>query len=136
VVLDFGVRYNFYAADITRTIIIGENKKAQKIYSIVKEAQRKAIETIKVGVPLKKVDESARKVIEEEGLGKFFIHSTGHGIGVEVHEEPRVSKKSETKVEEGMVFTIEPGIYFPKWGGIRIEDVVVVRKNGIEVISK
>jgi Xaa-Pro aminopeptidase len=136
VVLDFGVRYNFYAADITRTILIGGNRKAHKIYSIVKEAHRKAIETVKVGIPFKKVDESARKVIEEEGLGEFFIHSTGHGIGLEVHEEPRVSKKNETKIEEGMVFTIEPGIYLPGWGGVRIEDVIVVREDGVEVISR
>lgn len=134
VTFDFGILYEHYASDTTRTIILGENPKAFEIYKIVQQAQEKAINSIKQGVKLKEIDTTARNIITEAGYGEYFGHSLGHGIGIEVHEEPKVSKKSEDIVQPGMVFTIEPGIYLPNWGGVRIEDTIVVTDKGIEVI--
>ena len=135
VTFDFGVLYEHYASDTTRTIILGKNPKAREIYKIVQQAQEKAINSIKQGVQLKEIDAIARNIITEAGYGKYFGHSLGHGIGIEVHEEPKVSKKSEDIVQPGMVFTIEPGIYLPNWGGVRIEDMIVVTEKGIEIIT-
>ena len=145
VVLDFGVMYNHYASDTTRTIILGENPTrpetervgtAHKIYRIVEDAQTSAIREIKPGVPLKELDRIARDIISDAGYGEYFGHSLGHGVGLEIHEAPKVSGKSEDIVTPGMVFTVEPGIYLPRFGGVRIEDMVVVRDKGIEIITK
>ena len=136
VVLDFGVMYNHYASDTTRTIILGENPKANEIYKIAEEAQLAAIRKVKIGVPLKELDRIARDIISDAGYGEYFGHSLGHGVGLEVHEGPSVSGKSEDTVETGMVFTVEPGIYLPNSCGVRIEDMVVVKDKGIEIITK
>ncbi len=136
VVVDFGIMYNYYASDTTRTIILGKNPKALKIYKIVEEAQLAAIQAIKIGIPLKKLDRIARNIISDAGYGEYFGHSLGHGVGLEIHEAPGVSGKSEEIVTSGMVFTVEPGIYLPRFGGVRIEDMIVVKDKGIEIITK
>ena len=143
--LDAGIKYNRYCSDRTRTIYIGDNismgKKQnfpphiQKVYDVVLKAQEKAINSIKVGMKAKELDKIARSVIEEAGYGKYFVHSLGHGVGLDIHEFPFINSKNETILKEGMVFTIEPGIYIPKEFGIRIEDMVAINYNGeVEVL--
>ena len=136
VVIDFGAIYNHYCSDTTRTLILGDNPKAYKIYKIVQSAQKTAIKAIKIGIPLSKLDAVARNIIRKAGYGEYFGHSLGHGVGLNVHEAPRVSKKSKDKVIPGMVFTIEPAIYLPNLGGVRIEDMVLVTDKGIELITR
>jgi len=137
VTLDFGAVYKGYHADFTRTVVIGKaSKKQKKIYEIVKKAQEEAINRIKPGMLCKEADSIAREVIKKEGYGKYFGHSLGHGVGLEIHELPRLSFLSNSKIRENSVVTIEPGVYLPDFGGVRIEDTVVVRKNGIEVLTK
>lgn len=132
VVIDWGAVYNNYCSDITRTLIGSE--KESEIFNIVLEAQNKAIKAIKPSIKASYVDKVARDVIEEYGYGKNFIHSTGHGLGLEVHENPAISKNSEFKLEKGMVITVEPGIYIKDQFGIRIEDDILV-KNRAEVLT-
>ncbi|NPA54520.1 MAG: aminopeptidase P family protein [Aquificae bacterium] len=135
--IDMGMKYKGYCSDFTRTIAINKvDKELIKIYSIVKEAHLTAVETVKAGVKIKEIDLAARKVIEKYGYGDYFIHSTGHGIGIDIHEPPRISKNNEGFLEENTVFTIEPGIYIPGKGGVRLENVVVARKNKGEVLTK
>jgi len=135
VTIDFGVIYKGYASDMTRTVVLGNyNNKQQQIYNIVLEAQLAGLAAIKTGVKASEVDRAARTVIEKHGYGPYFGHSTGHGVGLEVHENPRLSKKDNTILEAGMVVTVEPGIYLPRWGGIRIEDTVVVEENGCRIL--
>lgn len=137
VVVDLGALYKHYNSDITRTIVVGTpNEKQKEIYEIVLEAQKKAVKEARPGMTAKELDSVARKVIEEYGYGDKFIHSLGHGIGLQVHEWPRVSQQDETVLKEGMVITIEPGIYIPKFGGVRIEDTVVITKNGAKRLTK
>ncbi len=137
VTMDFGCFYEGYASDITRTFQTSPVVKPEmiKIYGIVRDAQRKGIDAARAGVAAKKVDKAARDYIERKGYGKFFGHGTGHGLGLRIHELPRVSRISEDVLEEGNVITIEPGIYVPKLGGVRIEDDFVVTKNGVEQLS-
>lgn len=135
VILDFGAIYNHYCSDTTRTLILGDNPKAYKIYKIVQSAQSSAIKAIKPGISLSKLDTVARNIIGKAGYGEYFGHGLGHGVGLNVHEAPRLSKKSKDKVMPGMVFTVEPAIYLPKFGGVRIEDMVVVWKDKIEIIT-
>ncbi|MDI6703816.1 MAG: Xaa-Pro peptidase family protein [bacterium] len=136
VVIDWGVKSNGYTADLTRTIAVGKISSDKKgVYSIVREAQEKALEGLKEGVEAKSVDKRVRDYIKTKGYEKFFVHNTGHGIGREVHEQPIISKRSKTVLKEGMVFTIEPGIYIPRKFGVRIEDVVLLRKDGHEILS-
>ncbi|RMA97774.1 M24 family metallopeptidase [Hydrogenothermus marinus] len=134
--IDMGMIYEGYCSDFTRTLAIGEvDEELKKIYEIVKEAHLAATEVIKAGIPIKEVDLAARKVIEKAGYGEYFIHSTGHGIGVEIHEEPRIYKNNEDILKENTVFTIEPGIYLPNKGGVRLENIVVCRKDKAEVLT-
>ncbi|MBI4813859.1 MAG: aminopeptidase P family protein [Methanobacterium sp.] len=132
VMIDWGALYQNYASDITRTIIHSEEE--EKILSIVLEAQKKAIETIKPGVKASYIDKVARNVIEEYGYGDNFIHSTGHGVGLEVHEKPSLSVRSDEKLRKGMVVTVEPGIYLEGKFGVRIEDMVLI-KNRAKVLT-
>jgi len=143
--LDAGIKYKRYCSDRTRTIYIGDkidmgknqkfNKKIQKVYDIVLKAQEKAIKSIKVGMKAKELDKIARSVIEEAGYGKFFVHSLGHGVGLDIHEWPFINSKNETILKEGMVFTIEPGIYIPGEFGIRIEDMICINYKGeVEIL--
>ena len=129
--MDFGCVYEDYCSDMTRTIVIGEaSEKHKEIYNIVLEAQMKAIATVKAGVKAKEIDAIARDYIKSKGYGENFGHGLGHGLGRYIHEDPRVSPKGDIVLQPGMVITIEPGIYIPSFGGVRIEDVVVVTEEG------
>ncbi len=137
VTLDFGCIYDGYCSDMTRTVVIGKaSSKQREIYDIVLKAQKEALKAIKPGASGIEVDKVARDIIDEEGYGEYFGHGLGHGVGLEVHEEPRLSPKGETILRENMVVTDEPGIYIPDFGGVRIEDLIVVRKGGPEILSK
>ncbi len=136
VLVDLGTSVNGYHADLTRTWLSPTMKGKQKeIYNIVLEAQQAAIERIKPGVDLVSIDRAARQVIAKREYGEKFGHGLGHGLGLNVHELPRISPRSEGKCRKGMVVTIEPGIYLPGWGGMRIEDDVLVTENGCRVLS-
>jgi Xaa-Pro aminopeptidase len=136
VVVDFGVRVQGYHSDETKTLILGKPDAAQRrIYETVRRAQEKAMMAIRPGVSVRRIDAAAREVIARAGYGKFFGHGTGHGVGLAVHEEPLISPKGRGVVEEGMVFTVEPGIYIPGWGGVRLEDMVLVTPHGSEVLT-
>jgi Xaa-Pro aminopeptidase len=134
--LDLGCRYNNYCSDITRTLFLGtpgsRAKKFGDIYNIVLEAANTALEACRAGISCRELDKIARNVIEKAGYGENFGHGLGHGVGLQVHEEPIVSYKRDTMLEENMVITIEPGIYLEGEGGVRIEDMVVVKKNNAE----
>lgn len=135
--VDMGMKYKGYCSDFTRTIHISKpSKKFTEIYDIVKEAYLEAASKVKAGIPIKDIDIAARTVIEKYGYGEYFTHSTGHGIGIDIHEEPRIYKDNESVLEENTVFTIEPGIYIPNFGGVRLENIVVARKNKAEVLTK
>lgn len=137
VTFDFGAVYRGYNSDITRTVVVGRLEPRQReIYEIVLEAQMSAISAIKAGVRAAAVDRAARGVIEKKGYGRYFGHSTGHGLGLNIHENPRLSAKDETILRPGMVVTVEPGIYLPGWGGVRIEDTVVVEDNGCRILTR
>lgn len=136
VVMDFGCVYNGYCSDMTRTIVIGEaSEKHKEIYNVVLKAQLAALEAIKPGVKGKEIDAIARNIIAEAGYGEYFGHGLGHSVGLDIHENPRFSMAEEKVIEEGMVLTVEPGIYVPGFGGVRIEDMVVVTKEGIENLT-
>ncbi|WP_104748049.1 M24 family metallopeptidase [Helicobacter cetorum] len=146
VLLDMGIKYERYCSDRTRTAFFDskdfsfkkeqsfKDKEHQKIYDVVKEAQEKAISNIRAGMTGKEADSLARQVIEKHGYGEYFTHSTGHGIGLDIHELPYISPRSETILEEGMVFSVEPGIYIPNFFGVRIEDLVVIRNSKAELL--
>ena len=136
ILIDMGGTYKHYRSDMTRAFFFGENKELEKIYDIVLEANLKAIEAIQVGVPLKTVDKAARDVITNAGYGSQFIHRTGHGIGLETHETLDVSSANDTLIEEGMCFSIEPGIYIEGLGGIRIEDLVCIVDGKAKVLNQ
>lgn len=137
VVVDMGVLKNGYNSDETRTFCIGRSDALKKkVYRIVKDAQALAIDKIRPGIPASMVDNAARSYIERSGYGKFFGHGTGHGVGLDVHEAPAVGPGSKDILEEGMVITIEPGIYLPGEFGVRIEDMAVVVREGCEIITK
>ncbi|MBN1367708.1 MAG: aminopeptidase P family protein [Dehalococcoidales bacterium] len=137
VMIDIGAKYKNYTSDITRTICVGEpDKTFRKIYDTVLGAQLAAIAIIKEGMTGEAADNIARTVIQESGYGDNFGHSLGHGIGLETHESPRLAMRSADKLSNGMVFSIEPGIYLPEWGGVRIEDTVVMEKGKIRVLTK
>lgn len=133
IVIDWGALYNNYCSDTTRTII--ETEKHEEIFDIVLEAQKSAIATIKPGVEACLIDKAARDVIEEYGYGESYIHSTGHSVGLEIHESPSLSKRDETIIEKDMVITVEPGIYLKDDFGVRIEDMVHVTNKG-RVLNK
>ncbi|WP_430785326.1 M24 family metallopeptidase [Virgibacillus flavescens] len=136
VTLDFGALYNGYCSDTTRTVAVGEiSDELRKIYDTVLTAQLKGVEGIKPGITGVEADALTRDYITEKGYGKYFGHSTGHGIGLEVHEGPGLSFKSDIKLEAGMVVTVEPGIYVANVGGCRIEDDVLVTETGYERLT-
>jgi len=132
VVVDLTLRYKGYVSDATRTFAIGKvSSKAIEAYEIVKESQKLGLEAVKPNVNCKHIDLTCRNFIDEKNYEKYFIHSTGHGIGLEVHELPTISYRSETKLEKNMAITVEPGIYIPKKFGIRIEDSLIVKEHPI-----
>ncbi len=142
---DAGIKYKRYCSDRTRTVEVGKrfdfgtkqkfkSRKIQKAYDTVLKAHDKAISKARSGMRARDIDAIARDVIEKAGYGKYFVHSTGHGVGLDIHELPRISSKSRTKIKDGMVFTIEPGIYIPGEFGIRIEDMVVMESSRARVL--
>jgi len=132
VVVDLTLRYKGYVSDSTRTFAVGQtSQEAKEVYEIVKESQKLGLKTVKPNVNTKEVDLACRKYIEDKKYGKYFIHSTGHGIGLEVHELPNVSYRSGTQLKENMAITVEPGIYIPNKFGIRIEDSLIVKQKPI-----
>jgi Xaa-Pro dipeptidase len=134
--IDFGAKYNEYPADITRTFCAGEpTDQMRAMYDAVYGANKAAREFAKAGVTCHEVDRVARQVIEDAGLGEYFIHRLGHGLGLSVHELPNIVSGNQTVLEPGMVFTIEPGVYLPQIGGVRIEDNVVVTEDGVDVLT-
>lgn len=143
--VDAGLKYQRYCSDRTRCAEIDgdidfskkqsfKNSRHQKVYDTVLKAQEASIKAVHPGVKASDIDKAGRDVIEKAGFGQYFIHSTGHGVGLDIHEEPFISKKSETIIQEDMIFTIEPGIYLPDAFGVRIEDMVRVRSEGVEIL--
>jgi len=136
VVLDFGVILTGYCSDMTRTVHVGRpTAKHCGWYEAVREAQLAAIAAVRAGASAGTVDAAARKILKDNGLGRYFTHSTGHGVGLEIHEAPRIGAGEPTILQPGMVITIEPGVYIPGQGGVRIEDMVVVRERDCEVLT-
>ena len=136
VVIDMGAIYRGYCSDLTRTLFIGEpDETFRGIYNTVLRAQLEAEERVAAGMTGKEVDAVARDIITEAGHGDEFGHSLGHGVGLAVHESPGVGPTSDGPLEDGMVFTIEPGIYLPGWGGVRIEDMAVMENGRARVLS-
>jgi Xaa-Pro dipeptidase len=137
VLMDVGAVYGGYYGDLTRTIFVGEaTKKEKDIYDVVDQAQETAIRCVRPGIKAEEVDAAARKVMENAGYGKYFTHRTGHGIGLEVHEEPYIVQGNKTMLKPGMTFTIEPGIYFFKKFGVRIEDNIAVSQTKGRMLSR
>jgi len=143
IVIDIGLKYNGYCADLTRTVFLGKiSDEFKKVYQIVYDAQKKAIDFLSFSISKEKkikakaVDLCARNYIKEKGYGEFFGHSLGHGVGLEVHEKPWVSFLSKDRLKPNMVFTVEPGIYLPKKGGVRIEDLVLLKEKEVILLSE
>ncbi len=136
VLIDWGAKGRLYVSDLTRVLVTGRiPPKLERVYGVVLNAQQQAIATIRPGVRMKDVDAVAREVIAKAGFGEYFTHSLGHGIGLEVHEAPRLAPKQDRQLQPGMVVTVEPGVYLPGWGGVRIEDDVLVTRAGCEVLT-
>lgn len=136
VTLDFGVVLHGYCSDMTRTVHLGRPQpEARSVYDSVLEAQQSAVDAVRAGVLTGAVDEAARSVLRRAGLDRYFVHSTGHGVGLEIHEGPRIAAKQSAPLEAGMVVTIEPGAYLAGRYGVRIEDTVLVTKGGCEILT-
>ncbi|MFP4257098.1 MAG: aminopeptidase P family protein [Desulfobacterales bacterium] len=138
VLFDWGAKLEGYCSDISRTIILGRREETfDRVFTAVYEAQQKAIEAVRPGAWTKDIDAAARDHLHEKGLGEYFGHGLGHGVGLAIHEGPSLSPVEErnTRLEENMVFTVEPGIYLPDWGGVRLENMVAVRGYGAEVLN-
>jgi len=136
VVCDFGVILAGYCSDMTRTLHIGRPpKEARRVYEAVREAQQAALDAVKPGATVGEVDRAARKLLQRLNLARFFTHSTGHGVGLEIHEAPRIAAGQQETLRPGMVITIEPGVYLPGKWGVRIEDTVVVTDSGYEILT-
>jgi Xaa-Pro aminopeptidase len=137
VLMDFGVILAHYCSDMTRTVHLGRISSAERqLYNVVHEAQLAAVSSVAPGVAIGEVDQAARRILNRAGLGKYFTHSTGHGVGLEIHEPPRIARAVKETLQPGMVITIEPGAYVPGQGGVRIEDMVLVTASGYEVLTQ
>ncbi len=137
ITMDFGCKYKGYCADMTRTVVLGKaNEKQKEIYNIVLKAQLAALDAIKAGIPGKAVDKVARDIIAEAGYGAYFGHGLGHSVGLFIHEGPRLSPAEDTILQPNMAETVEPGIYLPGFGGVRIEDMVVVTEDGYRNLAQ
>jgi len=136
IVIDMGLVLNGYCSDMTRTVVLGEpDRKTKKIFRLVRKAQNAGVKAIRAGVAGREVDRAARRIIEQAGHGENFGHGLGHGVGLAVHEGPSLSSRYKRKLQAGMVVTVEPGIYLPGWGGVRLENMVVVTEKGCEVLN-
>jgi len=136
VVIDLGIMNYGYNSDLTRTVFLGRiDRKYSRIYNIVRDAQKRAIEKIRPGISASHIDICSRQYISDRALGRYFVHNLGHGVGLEIHERPLISRKNNTLLKENMVMTIEPGVYIPGWGGVRIEDTVLVTKKGCQILT-
>jgi len=136
IILDYGVILGGYCSDMTRTVYIGRASKShRRMYEAVREAQLASIEAVRPGIETGEVDKAGRQLLKKAGYDAWFTHSTGHGVGIEVHEQPRLARSQTQKLSPGMVVTIEPGIYIPEEGGVRIEDMVLVTESGHEVLT-
>lgn len=137
ITFDYGARFNGYCSDATRTVVVGEvDEEQRKVYSTVLRAQEAAVAHVAPGRTGREVDSVARDIIDAAGYGEYFGHGLGHGVGLAVHEGPSLSqRRGDTELQPGMVVTVEPGIYIPGWGGVRIEDLVVVTDNGCEILT-
>lgn len=136
ITFDFGAVYKGYCSDMTRTVVVGEaDEKQKQIYELVLSAQLAAITGLRPGITGAQGDRYARDVIKEAGYGEMFGHGTGHSVGLNIHEDPRLSPSCNTLLHPGMVLTVEPGIYIPDWGGVRIEDIVVIADDGARVLT-
>jgi len=134
--IDWGVNEGLYVSDLTRILVTGKiSPKLRKVYGVVLKAQLAAIEAIRPGVPCESVDRVARDIIAKAGFGKHFGHGLGHGTGLDIHEAPRLSRGQKMPLQAGMIVTVEPGVYLPGWGGVRIEDDILVTRTGHEVLS-
>jgi len=137
ITIDFGCVYKGYHSDITRTFCLGKaSAEKLRIYNLVFKAQSAALRGAKSGIACGELDAYARDVFTKENMGRYFGHGLGHGVGLDIHEEPAVTKGIKQKIEEGMVLTIEPGLYIPGKFGVRIEDMVLIKKEGAEVLTK
>ena len=137
VTMDYGCMYKGYCSDMTRTIVVGKvDEKQETVYNLVRKAQEEALAGIKAGVIGKDIHALAHNVFNEAGYGQYFGHGLGHSVGLEIHEEPRFSPRAEETILENMVITVEPGLYLPDWGGVRIEDLVVVKEDGYINLTK
>ncbi|MCI5167360.1 MAG: aminopeptidase P family protein, partial [Candidatus Electrothrix sp. GM3_4] len=137
VLIDMGLVLRGYCSDMTRTVVVGKpKKKFRQRLRVVRKAQLAGIKAIRAGALCREVDQAARKVITDAGYGDFFGHSLGHGVGLAVHEAPGLGSRNRKKLQAGMIVTVEPGIYLPEWGGIRLENMAVVREDGCEVLNE
>ncbi|MFP3982234.1 MAG: M24 family metallopeptidase [Desulfurivibrionaceae bacterium] len=137
VIIDMGLILDGYCSDMSRTIILGKpDRQTTERIRLVRRAQQAAIQVIRAGIPAREVDRTARSLIADEGMGNYFNHGLGHGVGLAVHEAPSLNRRNRKKLREGMVVTVEPGIYIQGWGGIRLENMVVVKKDGCEVLNR
>ena len=137
IIIDMGTRVDGYCSDMTRTVVLGRpDVKTVELIRLVRKAQRAAIKFMKAGVTAQQVDRSARQLISRQGYGSNFGHGLGHGVGLAVHEAPSLNRRSRKKLLSGMVVTVEPGIYLPGWGGVRLENMVVVGENGCKILNK
>ena len=137
ITMDFGAVVEGYHSDMTRTVAVGEvSSKQAEVYKTVLDAQLKSLETLKAGVSCFDADAAARNIIENAGYGEYFGHGTGHGVGIEIHEAPRLSPKSDAILKAGDIVTVEPGIYLPDEFGVRIEDMAFITENGFENLTR
>jgi Xaa-Pro aminopeptidase len=136
IVVDMGATQDGYCSDMTRMLHLGRpNAKTKRVYGAVLEAQLAAIDAVKSGASTAHVDRAARRVLKGYGLDRAFVHSTGHGLGLEIHEAPRIGRRDKNRLQAGMAITIEPGVYLEGFGGVRIEDTVVVTEGGCEILT-
>jgi len=137
IILDFGASFDGYFSDQTITLCLGRpGRKLKEVYEVVREAQARALARIRHGAEIREVDAAARDFIAMKGYGRYFSHGLGHGVGLEVHEEPALNPQSTGCLKQGMIVTVEPGIYLPGWGGVRIEDMALVTKTGCRILTR